>query len=184
MKTRSNIKVLLGFVLMASFVAAPALRAAAVSRTPAAVRGPAAATTLLVRVSAPTLAWRPFYQENVERYLTLHIRRQFHRAGFKGPVVYLRSWSKPNPVLPRLSISLIEWRLDPVGDVDCTFSATLHTPGHVKDLGIITSSQFTWDPGFNHFEMENAFEDAAEGAIGHLCHRVERSGLLPGFSAT
>ena len=163
---------------MASFIAAPAMRAAAPARSLA------PAPKLQVTVSAPDLAWRPFFQENVERYLTTHVRRQFHRDGYKGPVVYLGSSCKPDPALPRLSITLIEWRLDPVGDVDCTFSATLHTPAHEKSLGIFTSSRFTWVPGFDRWEMADAFEEAADGAIGHLSHEVARTGLLTGFSAS
>lgn len=178
MKTLLHSQVLLGVVLMASFIAAPPVWAAGTDRAPA------AAPELLVRVHVPSLDWRPFFQEQVERYLAVRVRRQFRRDGYKGAVVRLGSTSKSNPALPRLSITLMEWRLDPVGEINCTVSAALHMRGQVKNLGIATDSQFTWAPRFDRWAMSDAFKQAVDGAIGRLCRRVARTGLLSGFSTT
>lgn len=178
MKAFPHRPILLSLALLAGLVAAPSLQATAAAPRPA-----APAPNLQVYVNVP-IPWRPFLQENLARILADHVRHEFVRHGYKGTITWVEESGDVKAALPELSIRLIEWRLDHVGNVDCTFGATLKTLGQVKNLGLFSNTQFTWAPAVDQWQLGNAFDDAASGAMNDLARQVAKTGLLAGFPAT
>jgi hypothetical protein len=143
---------------------------------------------LQLAVNVPA-TWRPFLEDDIADSLASILRDTFKRRGYKGVIDYVQEDRRaPNPDLPLLTLNLMEWRIGRTGNADCTLTATLRTGGKDHDLGVVTQTQITWvrEHGrfglARRFELADALEDAATGAMRDLYRRVADSGLLPGFT--
>jgi len=144
---------------------------------------------LQLQITVPP-TWRPFLDDRIAESLAGILSDTFKRRGYAGVVEFLPEGERaPNPDLPLLTLNLLTWRIDRVGNAECTVNAGLLVPGTPKhDLGIVTQTQITWIQergryGFRGFEVADALEDAATAAMRDLFQRVREVGLVHGFPA-
>ncbi|MBI2510710.1 MAG: hypothetical protein HYV96_01910 [Opitutae bacterium] len=144
---------------------------------------------LQLQINVPP-TWRPFLDDDIAESLAGILTDTFKRRGYTGIVDYIEEGRRaPNPDLPLLTLNLIQWRIDRIGNAECTLNAELAVPGNAKrELGIVTQTRLTWIQergryGFRRFEIADALEDAATEAMRELFKRVADTGLLRGFPA-
>lgn len=107
------------------------------------------------------------------------VRSSLHENGFKGRVRLIDDGQQPTAGIPVLEINLTEWRVDPLGNVTCTFGATLRTPQGSKGLGLFTGgSLMTWLRR-DWIARSDSFQDAAHDAVSNLADKIQQTGLLP-----
>lgn len=142
---------------------------------------------LQLQINVPP-TWRPFLDDRIADSLAGILTDTFKRRGFTGVIDFIPDAERaPKPNLPLLTLNLLTWRIDHVGNAECTLSAGLSAPGGEKrDLGIVTQTQITWIQergryGLRGFEVANALEDAATAAVRDLYKRVDETGLVQGF---
>lgn len=142
---------------------------------------------LQLQINVPP-TWRPFLDEDIAEALASILTDTFKRRGYAGVIDFIEEHRRaPNPDLPLLTLNLMQWRIDRLGNAECTLTADLAVPGKPKrELGVVTQTQITWIQergryGFRHFEIADALEDAATEAMRDLFKRVADTGLLPGF---
>ncbi len=99
--------------------------------------------------------------------------------GFKGRVEYVRVGDDPKTDIPVLSISLIEWRVDRIGNVDCTFAANLSGPNGKESLGLFAGSSMMLWPRHDYFARVDGYEDAASSALSDLAKRLNATKIIP-----
>jgi hypothetical protein len=80
-----------------------------------------------------------------------------------------------------LTINLTEWRMNHIGNIDCTFTANLQTEQTTRHLGVFSGMSFRWMSGPGRFGLADAFGDAAEDGIRQLYDAVARTELVPGL---
>jgi hypothetical protein len=136
--------------------------------------------TLKVTVNVPP-TWNLLLDDRVSAAFTDRVRDVFYRAGFDRPVEELRFVEDPAKAPYLLTINLLDWRINHVGSIDCTFSATLQTPRGTRELGLYHNTAMRWFGGIGRWGLANSFDDAAEGAIRDLCNAVVKTEMLPGF---
>jgi hypothetical protein len=136
--------------------------------------------TLKVTVNVPP-SWNLLIDDRIAESFTDRVREVFDRAGFDRPIEELRYVEDPAKVPYLLTINLVEWRINRIGSIDCTFSATLQTPRGARDLGLYHNDAMRWFGGIGRWGLARSFEEAAEGAIHDLCDAVVKSEMLPGF---
>ncbi len=137
--------------------------------------------TLEVQVNVPP-SWRPMLDERIADALVSDVQDVFQRRGYHGPMKEVSSLDAPDPGANLLTIDLTEWRIDPVGNIDCTFTATLQTAHTSRRLGLFTETAFRWMSGPGRFGLGDAFGSAAEGAIQQLYDSLARTKLVPGLT--
>lgn len=142
---------------------------------------------LQLQVNVPP-TWRPFLDDDIAEALAGIAADTFKRRGYSGVIDFIEEGRRvPNPDLPLLTLNLMQWRIDRIGNAECTLTAELAVPGKPKrELGVVTQTQITWIQergryGFRRFEVANALEDAATEAMRDLFKRVAETGLLSGF---
>ena len=107
------------------------------------------------------------------------VRSSLHENGFKGRIRLIDDGQNPAAGIPVLEINLTEWRVDPLGNVTCTFGATLRTPQGSKGLGLFTGgSLMTWLRR-DWIARSDSFQDAAHDAVSNLADKIQQTGLLP-----
>jgi len=136
--------------------------------------------TLKVQVNVPP-SWNLLLDDRVSEVFVEQVRDTFRQAGFEHPVEEVRYVEDPAKAPYLLMVNLTEWRINHVGNVDCTFSASLQTPRGTRQLGLYTSTIPRWFGGPGQFGLSQAFVEAADGAIRNLCDAVAKSELLPDF---
>lgn len=146
----------------------------------ATTRQPEVPGTLHVQVNVPP-TWNPWLDDRISGAFTDRVRDVFHRAGFDRPVEEARLADDPEAKANLLTIQLLEWRINRIGNIDCTFAAELKTPRGTRNLGIYTQTEMRWLTGRGRFGLAQSFEDAAEGAIRGLCDDVAKTEWLPGL---
>jgi hypothetical protein len=77
-----------------------------------------------------------------------------------------------------LTINLMEWRFDPLGNISCTFTANLQTPRGTRDLGVYSSTSLGISRSPGIWGLADSFDEAAQGAIVDLYRAVQKSELL------
>lgn len=168
-------------VLLLGAVSSPTLRAATPKTD---TQADQTAPKLQVKVDVPAI-WRPFLADDVSETFADYIRDGFKKDGYAGKVVYIRPLDTPDSHSPLLTVTLQEWRVDRLGNVDCTFGATILTPdGKQKGLGVFTSTSFVWGPDIGRWELRDAFQDVAGQAISDLFHRLAKTDTVPGLHAS
>ena len=103
------------------------------------------------------------------------------RQGYKGEIAEVRWFEEPSPGCCLLTINLTEWRMNHIGNIDCTFTANLQTDRATRHLGIFSGMAFRWMSGPGRFGLADAFGDAAEDAIRQLYFSLEKTELVPGL---
>lgn len=145
----------------------------------AATRPVTDADALKVQVIVPP-TWNLLIDDKVSEALVERMRDVFYRAGFTRPLEEVRSFEIPSKVPYLLTINLTEWRINRVGNIDCTFTANLKTPRGTRELGQYTNTTMQWLDGRGRFGLSRAFVDAAEGALRDLYTDLAKTDLLPG----
>lgn len=120
-------------------------------------------------------------EDRVAEAFVDRVREVFKRNGFDRPVDDVRFVEDPAKMPYLLTINLTEWRINPIGNIDCTFNTNLQTPRGSRHLGLETNTLPRWYGGFGRFGLGRTFVDAAEGAIDHLARDISRTELLPGL---
>lgn len=143
----------------------------------ATTRQPEVPGTLRVAVNTPP-TWNLITEDHAAELLTDRIRDVFHRAGFNRPVQQAKHADQPARAPYLLTINLVEWQPEPLGRIECTFSAELSTPNGTRRLGYFTHSTHRAIGGPGYWGLERSFEMAAEGAVDQLWSAIERSDLL------
>jgi hypothetical protein len=117
--------------------------------------------------------------DRIADVFTDEVRHVFHQAGLKQPVENVRYVDDPDHAAQLLTINLVEWRFDRLGNITCTFTADLKTPRGTRHLGVYsdTSLGISRNPGW--WGLADAFDEAAQGAIIDLVRAVVKSELLP-----
>jgi hypothetical protein len=138
--------------------------------------------TLHVHVNLPptTDVW---LEDRVKVAFTDIARDVFHRHGFDRPVEEARfaSIDELNDLPYLLTIHLHQWRMNPLGNIECTFTASLQTPAGKRRLGVYSDTEmrgFGTSFGFGRWGIARSFEDAAEGALEDLVRDVARTEML------
>jgi hypothetical protein len=144
---------------------------------------------LQVMVDVPP-TWRPFLDDDIAEALFYRLRNVFKSRGYKGEVVQLTSADKEMKELPLLRLNLTEWRIDRVGNAQCTMTATLTTSAGEKSLGLATGTAMFWPSSSGgrwslnrQMETADALEDAADSAMREVYEAVAKSGLVRGITA-
>lgn len=107
------------------------------------------------------------------------VRSSLHENGFKGRIRLIDDGQNPVADISVLEVNLTEWRVDPLGNVTCTFGATLRTPQGTKGLGLFTGgSLMTWLRR-DWITRADSFQDAAKDALSNLADKIQQTGLLP-----
>jgi hypothetical protein len=136
--------------------------------------------TLQVQVNIPP-TWRPMMEDRVAETFASYIFDVFRRQGYKGEITEVRWYEEPSPGCCLLTINLTEWRMNHIGNIDCTFTANIQTEKATRHLGIFSGMSFRWMSGPGRFGLADGFEDAAEDAIRHLYDELARTELVPGL---
>jgi hypothetical protein len=139
--------------------------------------------TLHVHVNLPPTVdlW---HEDRVKLAFTDIARDVFHRNGLDRPVEEARfvSASELDGLPYLLTIDLHRWRITPIGNIECTFTASLQTPAGTRHLGVYSDTElrgFGTSFGFGRWGIARSFENAAEGALRDLVRDVARTELLP-----
>jgi hypothetical protein len=140
---------------------------------------PPGAQVLEVDVVVPP-SWRPMFEDRVTDAFTSNVADVFQNRGFKGQIKQISSLDQPTSAAPRLTINLVEWRMNFTGNIDCTFSATLQVDRTVRHLGAFNGMSFRWMSGPGRFGAADAYNDAAADALRQLYDAVVKTGLVPG----
>lgn len=155
-------------------VAAPA----AAGNSPEVVREP---TTLQLKVELPP-HFDLFYERDVAEALSQRVSEAFARRGYDGrvdDVFYKEDVKTDRPVL---TLSLIRWRRNAAGFVDCTFTAEIRgTDGSIERLGIFTGSEVSF--GRTLWDLRDAYEGSARNAADQLWNTLVKRDLLPTVTA-
>ena len=136
--------------------------------------------TLKVHVSVPP-SWNLLFEDRISEAFVDHMREVFHHRGFDRPVEEVRFVEDPTKEPYLLTINLTEWRINRIGNIDCTFTASLQTPDETRHLGVYTNMSMRWFGGPGRFGLSRSFEEAAEGAIEDLYNDIAKTELLPGL---
>lgn len=165
---------------MLSFLALAPVAFSAQSASPGQAVPPAvAAPTLEVDVVVPP-SWRPMFEDRVTDAFASNVADVFHTRGYRGEIKQVSSLDQPTSIAPRLTINLVEWRMNFSGNIDCTFSATLQVDRTVRHLGAFNGMSFRWMSGPGRFGAADAYNDAATDALRQLYDAVVKTELLPG----
>lgn len=138
--------------------------------------------TLHVQVNLPptTDVW---LEDRVKLAFTDVAREVFHRHGYDRPVeeAWFASRDELDAIPYLLTIDLHRWRVNHIGNIECTFAASLQTPAGTRRLGVYSDTElrgFGTSFGFGRWGIARSFEDVAEGAIEDLVRDVARTELL------
>jgi hypothetical protein len=146
----------------------------------AAIERSETAPPLKVEVTTPP-SWSLLLSDDVAVWFVDGVRSVLERYGYTGSVEELRYPDDPQKAPHRLSLYVSEWRINRIGNIDCTLIATVHTPLGEKRLGIYSHSLPRWFGGFGREGIRRAFEEAADRVILDLCRDLARSELIPGL---
>lgn len=169
-------------VALAAFAALVSLAPAAAANKPA-----AKPADLQVFVSVPP-TWRPFLDDDIAETLFYRLNDVFHRRGYAGEMAQLTAFDAGAKDVPTLQLYLTEWRVDHVGNAQCTLTATLKTAAGEKNLGLASGTAMLWVHGnrwsfSRQVETADALEDAADSALRNLYDAVAKTGLVAGLPA-
>lgn len=123
------------------------------------------------------------FEDRITEAFVSYIIDVFRRQGYKGDIEEVRWHEEPSPGCCLLTINLTEWRMNHIGNIDCTFTANLQTERATRHLGVFTGMGFRWMAGPGRFGLAESFADAAEDAIRNLYDSVAKTELVPGLKA-
>lgn len=149
-------------------------------------KAPAKPADLQIIVDVPP-TWRPFLDDDIAEALFYRLKNVFNQRGYKGEMVQLTSFDTESKQIPLLRLSLTEWRVDRVGNAQCTMTASLSTSAGEKNLGLATGTALFWSHGSRwsmsrQMDTADALEDAADSAAREVHEAVAKSGLVAGIA--
>jgi hypothetical protein len=116
--------------------------------------------------------------EEIAEAFAYRVATALHEQGFRGRIQYVSDADRPLADVPLLEVSLREWRVDRMGNVDCTFTARLNTASGRQNLGLFTgTSMMTWRR-HDWLARADGFEEAAGDALSNLASRLDKTGML------
>jgi len=117
------------------------------------------------------------HDEEIAEAFAYRVASILHEEGFRGRIGIVDG-DPLFPNVPVLAINLLEWRVDRIGNVDCTFGAELQSPRGNHRLGMFSgTAMMTWSRR-DWFARARDFEDAARDAIENLATRLEQTGMI------
>lgn len=117
------------------------------------------------------------YDQEIAEAFAYRVASILHEQGFRGRIKYIDDGNFV-PNAPVLAVNLQEWRVDRIGNVDCTFTAAIRGPRGEQRLGIFSGTAIMIWPRRDWYARAEGFEDAARQAITELADRLEQSGVL------
>ena len=162
------------FLLLGGFLHGVQARAASNAPAPSAKEG-----TLQVQVRIPA-SWQPIFEDRVTEAFVNRLRDVFERQGYHGDITEVSLFDEPSPGCCLLTVDLLDWRMNMVGNVDCSFGASLQRGDKVRSLGLFSGMAFRWMNGPGRFGLADSFGDAADDALRSLYRSVEKTGLVAG----
>ena len=150
-------------------------------------KAPPKPADLQVLIDIPP-TWRPFLDDDIAEALYFRVREVFRQRGYKGELAQLTRFDEAKPDVPTLQLNLTEWRIDRIGNAQCTMTAQLKTSAAEKSLGLATGTALFWSHGdrwtvARQMETADALEDAANNAAREVYEAVAKSGLVAGLPA-
>jgi hypothetical protein len=139
---------------------------------------PVSPDTVGVLVNLPPSA-SLVYSDWITDAFTDSIRSVFQQAGFQRPIENIRYVDQPDDTPYLLTINLMEWQFNRLGNIDCTFTAELSTPRGTSNLGVYSGTSLRISRNSGPWGLADAFDEAAQGAIVDLLRAVVKSELLP-----
>jgi hypothetical protein len=122
----------------------------------------------------------PFRDDNIANAIADDVAAEFQHDGYHGLIDYdYRSPGSSRSDVPRLELSLIEWRLTLTHSIECTFSANLITPNGTKNLGVFTGTSLVMGFRDDPFMLADDYDGAARDAIDDLYRMLANKNLLP-----
>jgi hypothetical protein len=187
MKTPIGLHLIAAGFAFGLFVSAFAATPAPVTSTSIPATAPVPAAGLLLRVDVPA-AWSPLVEDDIAQAFAGLLQESFRRRGYRG-TVELRHSVDPAPGAgqPLLAVSLQEWRLNRMGQADCSFRATLTVGGKELDLGLFLGTKMHWVQTSSRWglardlEVADALEDAASDALTALHRKIAETHAVPGI---
>jgi hypothetical protein len=137
--------------------------------------------TLKVNVITPP-SWNILIDDRVSEWFVDSLRDIFSRKGFDWPVEEIRLVEDAAKIPYLLTIHVTDWRLDRIGNVECTFTAQLQTPHGQRQLRYYSNRLPRAVDSYGRIALARVFEEAAEGALTTLCEDIAKSELLPGLN--
>lgn len=172
MKTHRFLPSFLAAALLGATFLLPTATASAAEKTDK-------APDLQVIIDVPP-TWRPFLEDDVADAFYSHISDTFRRRGFKGETKQLDRLDEPKADIPQLQINLMEWRINRIGNIDCTFSASYKADGKETSLGLFSGTAMQWRAsGPGRWALDMGLEDSAKSAISDLYRKLTDKDLLP-----
>jgi len=167
-------------IAFALVIGAPVVVWAAPGKEPASPAAPAGKTqpiALQVCVTVPP-SMRPWREDDLAEAFADRVATALHDQGFVGRIAYVSSFDQPVADRPLLTVNLIEWRMNHVGMVDCTYSARLSASQGQDDLGIFSGTGLMMFSRRDWFGRADQYEDAARDALNNLYKRIAATQLL------
>lgn len=142
---------------------------------------------LQVTVDVPP-TWRPFLDDDIAEALFYRLKNLLQRRGYTGEMVQVTTFDKEAKGVPSLRLNLTEWRVDRIGNAQCTLTATLKTEAGEKSLGLASGTAFLWANGprwsfSRQMDTADALEGAADNALREVYDALVKSGLIAGIPA-
>lgn len=135
---------------------------------------------LQVRVTIPATP-SPNAEFDVSERFTDLLMTVFRRSGYNGRITEVEPRDEPKPGSPVLSLNITDWEKNPVGNIDCRFSATLEAGGQERQLGSFTGTSLGLMTGPGGSGLSDAFDSAAYNALRDLLDHLTKEQLLPGL---
>ena len=141
------------------------------------------APALYLSISTPPV-WDALHEADITNSFHGRISEALRKAGLVGAIESLHRFDDAQPGVPVLSITLMEWRADRVGNVVCTFSSNLKTGEADQSLGIFTGTAPQWmTTASRTWELRRGLDDSAAAATKSLVKRLQAVKFLPPANA-
>lgn len=118
-------------------------------------------------------------EEEIQDAFGYRVITALREQGLRGRLRYIESGEQPDPAVPVLTVYLNEWRVDRIGNVDCTFSASLKSAHGERNLGFFSGTSLMMWSRRDWFARAEGYESAARDALTNLSQRILQSGVMP-----
>lgn len=150
--------------------------------TSAREKKPAEPVDLYLSVKVPSLIGDLIRHDEVADIFVSRVFESFRASGYKGRMDDDDS-AKPTGAQRLIEFNILEWRPDHVGNITCTFTASLVRENEKPvRLGVFTTSSMRLGSG--SLGASSAYEDSAKDALRDLYRKLEKDRLLPEKSET
>jgi hypothetical protein len=127
----------------------------------------------------------PFRDDDIANAIAGDLIAEFNRDGYRSMVDYdFRAPNRERSDVPRLEVSLVEWRLTPTRAIECTFTASYVTREGSTDLGLFSGTSLMMGLDNDLFLLSDDYDHAAYDAIDDLYRALTNKHLLPDVPGT